>query len=71
MTPGKESEMEIQERLYAEIAEQTAQRITNGLSEWPTFLAFAGRLYKYPFDQKLMIYAQRPNALACAEALSH
>lgn len=66
MTPGKESEMEIQERLYAEIAEKTARRITNSLDEWTAFLAFAGRLYKYPFDQQLMIYAQRPNALACA-----
>ena len=66
MTPGKEAEMEIQERLYAEIAEQTACRITNDLDEWTAFLAFAGRLYKYPFDQQLMIYAQCPNALACA-----
>ncbi|MBR0281595.1 MAG: hypothetical protein IJQ81_08390 [Oscillibacter sp.] len=51
---------------YAELIERTARRITNSLADWTAFLAFAGRLYKYPFDQQLMIYAQRPNAVACA-----
>lgn len=55
---------------YAELTERTALRITNSLADWTAFLAFAGRLYKYPFDQQLMIYAQRPNAVVCApEAL--
>ena len=58
--------METLEQLYAEMAKQTAQRITDGLAEWTAFLAFAGRLYKYPFDQQLMIYSQCPNAVACA-----
>ena len=31
------------------------------------FLATAARLYKYPYNEPLMIYAQRPNATACAE----
>ena len=56
---------------YAELIERTARRITNSLADWTAFLAFAGRLYKYPFDQQLMIYAQRPNAIACASELSH
>ena len=51
---------------YAELTERTARRVTNSLADWTAFLAFAGRLYKYPFDQQLMIYAQRPNAVACA-----
>ena len=58
--------METLEQLYAEMAKQTAQRITDGLAEWTAFLAFAGRLYKYPFDQQLMRYSQCPNAVACA-----
>ena len=51
---------------YAELTERTARRVTSSLADWTAFLAFAGRLYKYPFDQQLMIYAQRPNAVACA-----
>ncbi len=31
------------------------------------FLTTASRLYKYPFHEQLMIYAQRPDATACAE----
>ena len=53
-------------QLYVKMLERTARRITNSFAEWTAFLAFAGRLYKYPFDQQLMIYAQRPNAVACA-----
>ena len=42
--------------------------MTNSFKDWTGFLAMAGRLYKYPFDQQLMVYVQRPEALACAEA---
>ena len=31
------------------------------------FLTTAGRLYRYPFMDQLLIYAQRPDATACAE----
>ena len=55
---------------YAELTER-ARRVTNSLADWTAFLAFAGRLYKYPFDQQLMIYAQCPNAIACATELSY
>ncbi len=35
--------------------------------EWTAFLTTAARLYKYPFHEQMMIYAQRPDATACAE----
>ena len=48
-----------------------AQRTTNGLTRywesWTDYLTTASRLYKYPFADQLMIYAQRPDATACAE----
>ena len=50
------------------MAEQAACQVTNSFKDWTGFLAMAGRLYKYPFDQQLMVYVQRPEALACAEA---
>ena len=51
---------------YAELADQQARQITGSREDWTGFLETAGRLYKYPFDEQLMIYAQRPNATACA-----
>jgi hypothetical protein len=36
------------------------------MTSWTGFLATAGRLYKYPFEEQLMIHAQRPDAVACA-----
>lgn len=52
---------------YADLAEQTAQRLTSSLAQWTGFLATVGRLYKYPYHEQLMIYAQRPDATACAD----
>ena len=51
---------------YTELANRTTARITSGFQEWTAFLATAGRVYKYPFPEQLMIYAQRPEATACA-----
>ncbi len=51
---------------YAQIAKDTAARLTSSLQEWTAFLATAARLYKYPYHEQLMIYAQRPEATACA-----
>ena len=51
---------------YAQLAEDTARRLTGNWERWAGFLATAGRLYKYPYPDQLMIYAQRPNATACA-----
>ena len=51
---------------YAQLAEDTAHRLTGNWERWAGFLATAGRLYKYPYPDQLMIYAQRPDATACA-----
>ena len=54
-------------QFYSEFAERTARQITVSYRSWTAFLATAARLYKYPYNEQLMIYAQRPNATACAE----
>ena len=51
---------------YAQLAEDTARRLTGSWERWAGFLATAGRLYKYPYPDQIMIYAQRPDATACA-----
>lgn len=50
----------------AALADKAAHEITKNESEWTKFLASAARFYKYPFDEQLLIYAQRPDAAACA-----
>ena len=52
---------------YAELAEKTLQRITENTDNWTAFLSSCANLYKYPFADQLMIYAQRPDATACAD----
>ena len=54
-------------QFYSEFAERTARQITGSYRSWTAFLATAARLYKYPYNEQVMIYAQRPNATACAE----
>ena len=46
--------------LYAQMAGQTAVKVTQSWQEWTAFLTTAARLYKYPYHEQLMIYAQRP-----------
>lgn len=53
--------------LYAQMAEKVTTQLTGSWQEWVGFLTTASRLYKYPFHEQLMIYAQRPDATACAE----
>ena len=53
--------------LYAQMADHTAKQITGSFGEWTAFLETAGRLYKYPFHEQLMIFAQKPDATACAD----
>ena len=48
------------------LAKDTAKRIVKNEQEWTQYLTTASRLYKYPFDDQMLIYAQRPNATACA-----
>ena len=52
---------------YAALAERTARQLTETLENWTAFLNTAARLYKYPYHEQLMIYAQRPDAIACAD----
>ena len=54
-------------QMYTELSETVVTRLTGSYQEWTAFLCTAGRLYKYPFPDQMMIYAQRPNATACAE----
>ncbi len=53
--------------LYAQMADKVATQLTGSWQEWAGVLTTASRLYKYPFHEQLMIYAQRPDATACAE----
>ena len=52
---------------YAELADTTLRRITENTDNWTAFLSSCANLYKYPFTYQLMIYAQRPDATACAD----
>ena len=49
------------------LALATAQDLSADTEKWKGFLTTAGRLYRYPFIDQLLIYAQRPDATACAE----
>ena len=51
----------------AQMADHAATQITGSHQDWTDFLTTAARLYKYPYNEQLMIYAQRPDATACAE----
>ena len=52
---------------YHQLADRMATQITGSYQSWTDFLTTAARLYKYPYHEQLMIYAQRPDATACAE----
>ena len=51
---------------YLNLAQQTAKELTRYWENWTDYLTTASRLYKYNFADQLMIYAQRPDATACA-----
>ena len=52
---------------YLALAQRTANGMTRYWESWTAYLTTASRLYKYPFADQLMIYAQRPDATACAD----
>ena len=52
---------------YTQMADRTAKQVTRSFGEWTAFLETMGRLYKYPFHEQLMIFAQKPEATACAD----
>ena len=53
-------------QLVSELAGQTAHAITHSVDGWKRYLDTSAKIYKYPFDEQLLIYAQRPDATACA-----
>lgn len=48
------------------LAKETARSIGENKESWMNYLDVASRLYKYPFEDQILIYAQRPDATACA-----
>ncbi len=48
------------------LSEETSKRVARNEESWKKYLNTASRLYKYPFKDQLLIYAQRPDATACA-----
>ena len=58
---------ETKAKQYAKIARRMLEQISGNWEEWTKFLSTASRVYKYSFLDQLMIYAQRPDATACAD----
>ncbi len=52
---------------FAELAARTERMLTDSTENWKAFLVVAARLYKYPYHEQLLIFAQRPDATACAD----
>ena len=48
------------------LAQEAATEVVKNRDEWMKYLTTAARLYKYPFNEQMLIYAQRPDATACA-----
>ena len=49
------------------MADTAERQLTSSYKSWTQFLRTAARLYKYPYNEQVMIHAQRPDATACAE----
>ena len=54
-------------RLITDLYGETLTEISNNPDEWMSFLECAAMNYKYPFNDQVLIYAQRPQAVACAK----
>lgn len=65
MADKTDFEAKLQE--ISQLTADTEKNLTRSRQNWTSFLTTAARLYKYPFNEQLMIYAQRPEATACAE----
>ena len=48
------------------LVKEISKQVVYSEKEWKQYLNTASRLYKYPFQDQLLIYAQRPDATACA-----
>ena len=64
---GGQKTMPSKAEFYRQMAEQVSTQLVGSWKEWTAFLTTAARLYKYPFHEQMMIYAQRPDATACAD----
>jgi len=53
---------------YAELSKSTAVSLTENADTWLSFLKSAAWMYKYSFDEQLLIYSQKPEAEICAPA---
>ena len=65
MADRTDYEVKLQE--ISQLTADTEKSLTRSRQNWTSFLTTAARLYKYPYNEQLMIYAQRPEATACAE----
>ena len=54
-------------RLITDLYGETLTQISNSPDNWMSFLECAAMNYKYPFNDQILIYAQKPNAIACAK----
>ena len=52
---------------YSQLMEQAVRQAVSSAQEWKKFLSFCAINYKYRFDEQMLIYAQRPDATACAD----
>ena len=49
-----------------QLAKDISHQIVQSPDHWKQYLNTAARVYKYPFRDQLFIYAQKPEATACA-----
>ena len=52
---------------YVQFAQKFSKQIISSHANWTSYLNTAARMYKYQYQDQLLIYAQRPDATACAE----
>ena len=52
---------------YEQLSQGTLAKMTESKQNWQSFLDTASRMYKYSFDDQVLIYAQRPETRACAD----
>lgn len=53
-------------KIVSQLLDETMQEISHSEENWCRFLTTSSRLYKYPFEEQVLIFAQRPDATACA-----
>ena len=53
-------------KIVSQLLDETMQEISQSEENWCKFLTTSSRLYKYPFEEQVLIFAQRPDATACA-----